>query len=392
VSDDTAGRHLPNVSPRTVAVRVAMLVIGAVAFYVLLPQLLDLFAQVPNLGSIRPWWFVVMAVLEVCSFVCMWELTRVALPQVSWFVAATSHLTSNAVSRAVPGGAAVGTATGFRMLAVSGVERGRAGTALAANSFISNGVLFAIPTVALIASILGAPIPDGLHVVAWGGAGVFVVMFVLGFVLVRFDRPLYLVAGAVERVAGVAYRRLGRPGAPTTEGIVDQRDAMVHALGTRWHLALGASIGNWLFDYLALVAALYAVGAHPRPSLILLAYGFAAVLGMIPITPGGLGFVEAGLVGMLTLSHVSASDALLATLAYRIVSFWLPLPAGGVAYLLFRHRYGHPPVDQATDGLVLDTDTLDTDALDTFGAGSGTIRADAVRADPPAGGDGAGTR
>jgi uncharacterized membrane protein YbhN (UPF0104 family) len=29
-----------------------------------------------------------------------------------------------------------------------------------------------------------------------------------------------------------------------------------------------------------------------------------------------------------------------ATLAYRLVSFWIPIPAGGVAYLLFRHRYG----------------------------------------------------
>jgi uncharacterized membrane protein YbhN (UPF0104 family) len=36
------------------------------------------------------------------------------------------------------------------------------------------------------------------------------------------------------------------------------------------------------------------VGAHPRPSLVLLAYLSGAILGMVPITPGGLGFVEAG--------------------------------------------------------------------------------------------------
>jgi hypothetical protein len=60
---------------------------------------------------------------------------------------------------------------------------------------------------------------------------------------------------------------------------------------------------------------------------------------MIPLTPGGLGFVEAGLVGMLVLAGVGATDAAVATLAYRLVSFWLPIPAGGVAYLMFRHRY-----------------------------------------------------
>ena len=42
---------------------------------------------------------------------------------------------------------------------------------------------------------------------------------------------------------------------------------------------------------------------------------------------------------MLGLAGVPATDALAATLVYRTVAFWLPLPAGGVAYLLFRRRY-----------------------------------------------------
>jgi uncharacterized protein (TIRG00374 family) len=90
-----------------------------------------------------------------------------------------------------------------------------------------------------------------------------------------------------------------------------------------------------------------AVGVRPRFSLVLLAYGAAAVLGMIPLTPGGLGFVEAGLTAMLVLSGIPSNDALLATLAYRIVSYWLPLPAGVVAHFLFRHRYGR--ADAAPD-------------------------------------------
>jgi uncharacterized protein (TIRG00374 family) len=59
----------------------------------------------------------------------------------------------------------------------------------------------------------------------------------------------------------------------------------------------------------------------------------------VPFTPGGLGFVEAGLVGTLTLAGVPAAQALTATLLYRLAAYWLPIPAGGVAYLLFRRRY-----------------------------------------------------
>jgi hypothetical protein len=103
---------------------------------------------------------------------------------------------------------------------------------------------------------------------------------------------------------------------------------------------LAAAIGNWMFDYLALVAALRAVGASPRMSAVLLAYGAAAVLTMISITPGGLGFVEGGLVACLHVAGVAVDEALLATLAFRLFSYWLPLPAGLIGYLAFRRRYG----------------------------------------------------
>jgi uncharacterized protein (TIRG00374 family) len=69
----------------------------------------------------------------------------------------------------------------------------------------------------------------------------------------------------------------------------------------------------------------------------------AGLLGLIPITPGGLGIVEAGLSGMLILAGVPTALAVLATLAYRVISYWLPaLVAGPVAYIMFRIRYGPP--------------------------------------------------
>ena len=43
---------------------------------------------------------------------------------------------------------------------------------------------------------------------------------------------------------------------------------------------------------------------------------------------------------MLVLAGVSGPDAAIATLAYRLVSYWLPLPAGLIAYGMYRRRYG----------------------------------------------------
>jgi uncharacterized protein (TIRG00374 family) len=97
-----------------------------------------------------------------------------------------------------------------------------------------------------------------------------------------------------------------------------------------------------------LVCVLAALGVRPDPALVLLAYASAQILAMIPLTPGGLGFVEAGLAGLLALAGVPGGAAAVATLAYRLVGFWLPIPTGGIAYWLARRRYGALPSAAAT--------------------------------------------
>lgn len=315
------------------------LAVTVAALYVLAPQLLDVLSSAERLRTFRWRWFVLMLGLEAVSFACTWWLTRITLPRVGWFVASTSQLVSNAVSRVIPGGAAVGGATLYRMLAVSGVSAGEAGTTLAATSILTTGALFAIPALAALLALAGAPIPEGLAPVAAMGAVFFVLLLVVGIIGTVTDRPLDLVAAGINRVRRAIARRRGRPSDFDNAFFRRERDRMVDAMGSGWRLAMVASAGKWAFDYLALVAGLYGVGADPRLSVVLLAYAGAGVLSMVPITPGGLGFVEAGLTALLTVAGISLQDALLATLAYRLVSFWIPLPVGLVAWFLFRRRY-----------------------------------------------------
>jgi uncharacterized membrane protein YbhN (UPF0104 family) len=315
------------------------LALGALAVYLFWPQLLEVVSSAPRLRTIRPGWFVVMVVMEIMSFACVWWLMRVVLPKVSWFVAATSQLVSNAVSRVVPGGAAVGGATLYRMLAVSGTSPAEAGGALAATSILSTAALFAIPATALVMAFFGAPIPESLVPVAAAGGVLFGLLVVVGIVALFFDRPLHSVGVALDRVARAISKRLPVSPSVDPDRLLSERDRLVEVLGGNWRQAIGAAALNWAFDYLALVAALYAVGADPRLSLVLLAYAGAIVMSMIPITPGGLGFVEAALLALLVLSGISAQSAGLATLAYRTISLLLPLLAAVPAWVLYRWRF-----------------------------------------------------
>ncbi len=331
---------------RTAAKRsLFLLVLGAV-LYLIGPQVLRVFASAPRLADVAWWWFPVMLLAISLSFASAWALTRIAVPTLSWLAAATSQLASNAASRVFPGGPMVGGALYFRMLAGAGVKQGEAAAALAAYSLISYLVLFALPAVAAVFAAFAAPVPEGLVPVAVASLVLAVLIFVAAALAVRFNAPLRLAARAADWALRRAGRLIGREWSAHPEAVLVQRDAIVDAIGPRWVKALGAATANWIFDYLTLVAALYAVGARPRLSLVLLAFASAAVLGMIPITPGGLGFVEAGLATLLTIAGVRAGDALVATLAYRLFQFWLPIPAGGIAYLVHRRHYVIP--DRAT--------------------------------------------
>jgi uncharacterized protein (TIRG00374 family) len=92
----------------------------------------------------------------------------------------------------------------------------------------------------------------------------------------------------------------------------------------------------WLLDAASLFVFIAALGTIVSPVDLLVAYGLAQVLAVIPITPSGLGVVEGVLIPTLTGFGVAQEAAILGVLGYRLVNFWLPIPIGGIAYLSLR--------------------------------------------------------
>ena len=316
----------------------ALLALGGISLYILLPSLLAVFGSWRSLSHLDWPFAVLVLVCEVASSLCLWELDRIALRTRAWFPVITAQLTGNAMGRVLPGGGATAAITSISMLREADVDTGEAAAALGTSTLLQLATSFALPILALPAIIGGAPVNHSLAVAAYLGAAVFVLLLAAGSVILGTDRPIELVGRAAQWLLNHTVRRR-RPVTHLARELIEARDFVRTTLGREWWKALLAAAGNTGFDYLALLAALRAVGADPRPSLVLLAYTAAEVLALIPFTPGGLGFVEAGLVGTLRLAGVPGAPALAATLLYRIVAFWLPLPAGGAAYLLFRRRY-----------------------------------------------------
>jgi hypothetical protein len=312
-----------------------LLLVAAASLYVLLPTLVSVFGSWRSLSHLD-WPFAVLVVAcEAASYLCLWELDRIALGTSAWFPIACAQLAGNAVGRFVPGAPTPFT---VEMLRRAGFDAGKAAAALTASTGLQLATMAALPLLALPAIIGGAPVSRGLASAAYLGIAVLLLLVAAGAAAFATDRPLELAGRGIQWLLNHTIRRR-RPVAGLPRQLLADRDFIGTTLGGRWKAAVVAAAANTGFDYLALLCALRAVGATPRPSLVLLAYTSAVLLALLPFTPGGLGFVEAGLVGTLRLAGVPGTHALAATLLYRLVAYWLPIPAGGVAYLLFRRRY-----------------------------------------------------
>ena len=89
-----------------------------------------------------------------------------------------------------------------------------------------------------------------------------------------------------------------------------------------------------------------AAGAHVNPAAALAAFIVSNIAGMIPLTPGGLGFVEAGLSGVLTVAGATTMQADLTVATYRLAATWLPCLAAGVALAWFHRRHRERPLTE----------------------------------------------
>ena len=309
------------------------------SLYLVAPSLVEVFGSWRQLNDIDPLWFPVMFALMLASLGCLWWLQKLALPSAPVSGVIDSQLAGNALAKIAPGGGAVGAALQYRMLVERGVGRGRAVSAITAVNLLTFGIVLGLPVLALPALLAGAT-DDGLQRTGLTSLAVFALLAVTVALLLVRENLLRRVGRAVQ-AARNGLRRRSAPSRGLPDRLVRERDRLLSALGPNRWVALIASIGRWAFDFAILLVALAAVGSYPAPGLVLLAFCAAQVLAQIPVTPGGLGFVEAGLTASLALAGVAPSDAVLATFAYRLVTYWLPLPLGALGLALHqRHKPG----------------------------------------------------
>ncbi len=121
----------------------------------------------------------------------------------------------------------------------------------------------------------------------------------------------------------------------TLAAIADGVNEAVALLREHDAVLIAGILGYLIFDLLVLWASFKAFGSAPPLAIITIAYLVGLLGGLIPI-PGGIGGVDAGLVGTLVLYGVALTPATSAVLAYRAIFLWVPALTGAVAFAFLR--------------------------------------------------------
>ena len=312
---------------------VKLLLFALVVHLFVIPQIGGARKALSVLGSVNPYLLASALGFEIAAFLAYARLTQLLIPAEHRPHLGTTFgavMASTGVNHVVPGGAAATAAVNYRLLGRAGVPNNELGFALGTQAIGSAVVLNVILWVALVVSI---PVSGfhPLYATAAAVGAVLIGLFSAAVVLLLRGRDT--LAGRVAALLGRFPRLEPEKVRRTMLRLSEQLDEL-RSDRERLGLVLAYAAANWLLDAAALWVAMSAFG--PRPSVIglLVAYGLANVMAAIPISPGGLGIIEAILIPTLVGFGSSRAQASIGVVVYRLVNFWMPIPAGALAYVV----------------------------------------------------------
>jgi putative heme transporter len=307
----------------------------AAAVMVLRTRLPSPGAVVRALDAASPVWLAVAVVAELVSLDMFARQQRRLLRafgvRMSQPRALALTFSRSAITYAVPAGSAVSAAFAFSQFRSRGASRSAATTVTVLSGVASTLGLLAVYVAGAIGttapSLLGNPDPGtvclAVAAAALAAAGLASV--------VRRRSPRRPAEASVPPDAGVA-SGFSRLRASVADALREAR-----AVPRRhWYAAVALAALNWLTDLVCLVAVAHALHLSIGVLTLGSAYLAVQVIRQVPVTPGGVGLVETSLLAALVSAGAGQVPAAAVVLGYRLLSCWLIIPVGLLAWFGLR--------------------------------------------------------
>lgn len=329
----------------------ALVIVGV--FVVILPQVSDM-AEVWE--TVRGLSVPVLALLLAATMwnqITYWLVAVAALPGLTLGKAAVMNLSSTAVANTVPAGGGVGVGLSATILSSWGFTPAEIGRYVIVTGIWNNFVKLGMPIVALALLVVGGDANSQLVLASIIGLAVLVVS-IAGLVgLLRSESVARRLGRTAQSVIGWAMGLFHKSG-PTEldDKAATFREDSRDLLSSRWHWLTLATVVGHTSLFLVLLITLRVVGIESSDLTwveALAGFSFARLITAIPLTPGGVGLIELGYVGAYTQFGAGENAVVAAVLVFRVVSYLLPIPLGGLAYVLWSRNDDWHRADEHVD-------------------------------------------
>ncbi len=322
-------------NPKRLIQTMVAVVLLFVAIYVLVPRLFDLQDAIDKVGEGDPVWIAVGIAFCVLMFAAYTALFRGVVGekviQLEWGESYQITMAGLAATRLFSAGGAGGILLTYWALRKAGMERRQSVCRMVAflvvlysvymAALVIFGILLRTHVLSGEAPLSGTLIPASLAAVA----------ILIGLLLT-------LVPGDIERRIerhtsgrfGKIAKRLATVPATFAEGT---RTAIAFVRNPRaGALAFGGAVGFWAANIAILWASFHAFDTHIPLGVVVQGFFLGMLANLIPFAPGGVGAVDAGMIGAFVLFGLPSAEVFAAVLTYRVIAFWLPIPPGVVAF------------------------------------------------------------
>ena len=306
---------------------------------------------VPHFASYRSAWAsmhamtwaqtLLIAVVAIASMISTWIMICSVLPSIRLREAAVVNLSSSAVANTLPAGGVLALGVSWAMLSSWGVSTAEYVLYTLVSGIWNVFARLGLPVLALLVLATVARPGAGLVAAAAVGLALLVAMAAGLSLLMRSESFAVRVGRALQPALAIACRVVRRPASFDIPGSLlgfrDRAGALIAARG--WRITAATAASN-LTLWLVLLACLRGIGlsqAQVPWQVSLAAFAFVRLLTVLPITPGGLGITELGLIAILTAGHRDGAQVTAAVLLYRAVTYLPPIPLGAIAWLTWRH-------------------------------------------------------
>ena len=334
---------------RLVQTAVAVLVLVA-AIYFLFPKLVGIEDGVRRLGDGDPVWIgiaLAFSVLMFFSYVALFKGIVGEQLKLRWTESYQITMAGLAATRLFSAGGAGGIVLTYWALRKAGMPQRQSAARMVAFLVLLYAVYMftlLINGILLETEVFSGPDPAGLTIIPAAMAGGVIVIFLL----------IALIPGDLQRRLAESSpdTRLGRIGVrlasvPETMAAGTRLAIKIVRNPSRGGMALAGAVGFWAANIAILWASFKAFDVSVTGAVIVQGFFVGMVANLFPFAPGGVGAVDAGMIGTFVLFGLPGGAVFAAVLTYRVIAFWLPLPPGVVAFFQLRGTVKRWEVERA---------------------------------------------